>query len=152
MNKKQKTYLLLLAVLVVWGAVGFQIYSYSNPEIPVSEMPIARKFVPKPIETTEGYSIQPDYRDPFLGKLYKKPTTKPKRKKIKAKPPVVFPAISYNGVIKAGKKYTYLITINGSQEIFKAKQVSKGVELLRGNDQEVTLKYQGETKKYLIVQ
>ena len=152
MSKNQKTYLLLLAVVIIWGAVGLQIYNYANPDEPEPDVLVAQKFVPKVVDKTESYSIQPDYRDPFFGKLYKKPVPKPTRKKVKSKPPVVFPNIAYNGVIKAGKKRTYLITIGTSQVIFAPKQVIKGVELVRGNDTEVTLKYQGEKRKFPIVQ
>jgi hypothetical protein len=152
MSKNQKTYLLLFAVAIVWGAVGFQFFNYYDSDVPEMDIPIAEKFVPNQPTKSESYTIQPDYRDPFLGKLYKKPKPKPKKRIVKPKPQVVFPSIAYNGIIKSGKDNTFIITINGSQEIFKVKQAFKGVELIRGNDKEVTLKFQGATKKYPILQ
>jgi hypothetical protein len=152
MSKNQKTYLLLLAVAIIWGAVGFQFYSHYNPDIPEVTAPTSERFIPKQQSNITTYTIEPNYRDPFLGKLYKKPKPKLKKKKVQPKPEVVFPAISYHGIIKSGKKYTYLISINGSQHIYKLKQAIKGVELVTGDENEVKLKYQGVTKTYPIIQ
>ncbi len=146
MSKKQKTYFLLAVVILVWGAVAVQIYRYYEPSstIPFNTV---QKFKPKtPIKKVD-YTIKPDYRDPFLGKLYKKP--KPKVKRKQPKPEIVFPTISYHGVIN-GENKTYIISIDGSQEIFKVKDIFKGVELIRGNEKEITMKFQGKTKKYPI--
>ena len=148
MSKNQKTYLLLLAVALVWGAIGYQIYSRYNPDTPVVETQIASTFIPNKKKEVENYTINPDYRDPFLGKIYRKP--KPKVKQAVQKPQVVFPPITYNGIIK-GETKAFIISINGQEEIFKLKQVIKGVELIRGNDNEIIIKYQGERKKYPIL-
>ena len=150
MSKNQKTYLLLVAVVIVWGAIGFQIYSYMDPEDYRPTIISATKYTPPKGEKTTEYTIQPDYRDPFLGKIYRKETHKKKVKKT-PKPPVIFPKISYNGVIK-GAKSAYIITIGGTQEIFQLKQTIKGITLIRANENEVVLKYQKETKKYPIIQ
>jgi hypothetical protein len=152
MSKNQKTYLLLLVVVIVWGAVGFQFYNYYNPDVPEVRMADSNGFVPMKQTEVTSYTIEPNYRDPFLGKLYKKPKPKSKKRIVQPKPKVVFPSITYNGIIKSGKDYTFIISINGSQEIYKLKQVIKGVELIRGNDKEVKLKYQGATKTYPIIQ
>ena len=42
MSKNQKTSLLLLAVVLTWGAVGFQIYSRYYPEIPELQSPLPK--------------------------------------------------------------------------------------------------------------
>jgi hypothetical protein len=153
MKKNHKTYLLLAAVVIVWGAIGFQIYRYYAPESEEIPVTTSQKFIPEKTEITKDYTITPDYRDPFLGKLYRKPTPKKKKKIIpKPKPQVIFPNITYNGIIQGTGQNTFIISINGKQEIFQKGQVMKGVELLRGSANEITVKYQGETKKYPIVQ
>ena len=45
MSKNQKTSLLLLAVVLTWGAIGFQIYSRYYPEIPELRKPTTQKFL-----------------------------------------------------------------------------------------------------------
>lgn len=152
MTKNQKTYLLLAAVIIVWGAIGYQIYTHYTPNNEEIATVISQKFVPEKTAATETYTIQPNYRDPFLGKLYQNPVPKIKRPVAKPKPQVVFPNITYNGILQGAKQNTYIISINGSQEIFQKGQVMKGVELVRGNAQEITIKFQGETKKYTMGQ
>ena len=150
MSKNQKTYLLLVAVIVIWGAIGFQIYGYLNPEEAQTVIQSNDTFVPNKQVQAVTYTITPDYRDPFFGKLYRKP--KPKTKKVVPKKTIVFPPISYDGVVSSGKNSSFLITINGVQEIYKVGQTMKGVELVKGDTSEVTLKYKGKTKKYSLGQ
>jgi len=147
MNKKQKTYFLLGAVILVWGAVGVQMYRYYEPSPSVSFKKI-QKFRPKATTQKIDYTITPNYRDPFLGKLYVKP--KPKVQRKQAKPEVIFPSITYHGIIN-GEKKAYIISIDGNQEIFKLNDVFKGVELVKGSEKEITLKFQGKRKKYSII-
>ncbi len=150
MSKNQKTYLLLLAVLLVWGAVGYRIYLSYNPDQPEEQSVSPVQFTPIKTEKSLAYTITPDYRDPFLGKIYKKKVAV-KKAKTALKPVVTFPNITYHGVIK-GEKKAYIISIDGKQEIFQLKQAFKGVLLVKASDKEVSLKYQGEVKKYLIIQ
>ena len=152
MNKNQKTYLLLAAVIIVWGAIGFQVYGYLNPSTSDVNPIIGERFIPNEEIENVTYNISPDYRDPFFGKIYRKPKPKVKKKKIIQKQKVVFPRISYDGVISNDGNKTFLISINGVQEIFTVKQSIGGVELIRGNNNEVTLKYKGSTKKYSLGQ
>lgn len=150
MSKNQKTYLLLFAVLLVWGAIGFQFFQHYNPSVQEQVKPQAISFKPQKQQEAVSYNIQPDYRDPFLGKLYKKPTLKKKRI-VQPKSKVVFPNITYNGSINGTKK-AYIISINGSQEVFRVKQTMKGITLVKGNENEVILKYKGEKKKFLLLE
>lgn len=145
MTKNQKTYALLFTVVVVWGAIGFQLYKHYNPapvETHIGEVP---KFIPQQGEKQVGYAIQPDYRDPFLGKIYKKKVAVKKTKK--PKPKVNFPPIVFNGEIKGNQKL-YIISINGKQEIFKLRQSIQGIQLIKASARSVVLKYQGVRKEF----
>ena len=66
MNKKQKTYVLLVAVIIIWGAVIVQIIRYTAPDAPRIIEQKAIMFSPKPIQKAESYTIEPNYRDPFF--------------------------------------------------------------------------------------
>lgn len=149
MNKNQKTYLLLFVVVLVWGAIGYQLYSHYNPNtIEVPEEKIMT-YTTQKVEKVDAYEIQPDYRDPFLGKIYRKLPLK--KKVVTPKPVVVFPAIVYKGIIEGDKK-TYIIAINGSQEIFSVNQTIKEVTLLKADGKSILLKYQNERKKYALTE
>ncbi len=152
MSKNQKTYLLLAAVVIVWGAIGFQIFGYLNPTTSDVGPVISERFIPNQTIKEVSYTIEPNYRDPFFGKIYRRPKPKPVVKRKIQKEPVIFPTISYDGVISNGSNKTFLISINGVQEIFKLKQTVGGIELLKGGNEEITLKYKGSTKKYSLRQ
>lgn len=150
MKKNQKTYLLLVVVVIVWGTIGYQIYqAYSGQEITTAEIHQPRRTNYQASIAQNDYQIEPDYRDPFLGKIYRKP--KPKKRVKVQKPPVVFPNIVYKGVIN-GETDSYIISINGIQEIFALKQEIKGVKLVRAYQKTVVLQYQKETKKYYLIE
>lgn len=144
MEKKHKTYILLGAVLIVWGIIGFQIINYLSPteeEIPVVTYEEYKSEIKK---ERELYSVKIRDRDPFLGEIITKPkhiiTVK------KKKEPVVFPKILYNGIVESGQNKAYIITINDKQEIVKINQVINGIKLLKGTSKEITFLYKGEKK------
>ncbi|QMU65039.1 MAG: hypothetical protein GKR88_12580 [Flavobacteriaceae bacterium] len=145
MNKKNKTYILLIAVAAVWGTIGYRIYSNMNPVSPAIQ-PVQnigfKKIKPKQVDRIE---IQPDYRDPFLGKIYKKKTPTRKKTPVKVKPAVVFPPIQFIGLIE-GTTVSYIIEVNGHQEIFKIEQTFQQVTLKKAKDKNITIVYQGALK------
>ncbi len=147
MSKNQKTYLLLFAVALVWGSIGYQFYKGYNPDISEIEVGSPVLFKPESYKKVTSYIITPDYRDPFTGKIYKKPTQL--KKKIATKATVVFPAIVFKGIIK-GSKNSYIISINGNDQIFQLKQTILGVTLVGSKQKNITVKYQNQTKNYTL--
>ena len=147
MKKNQKTYLLLFAVAIVWGSIGYQLYSNYNPPAPdIIENKSTYSF-PKGENKNKSYTIKPDYRDPFLGKIYRKKI--PKVKKVTPKPKVVFPNIVFKGIINGSKK-SYIIAVNGVQEVFQIKHSFQNVTLVKVTEKAIRVKYQGETKEYTL--
>lgn len=149
MSKNQKTYLLLFAVALVWGAIGYQFYKGYNPDVPEIAINTSSRFTPEKYNKQASYTINPEYRDPFTGKLYRKPVKI--KKKSTPKPQVVFPAILYKGVITGSKK-SYIISIGGNSQIFQMKQTISGVTLIKESKKSITVKYQNETRKYSLVE
>ena len=148
MNKKQKTYLLFIAVAIVWGAIGYQLYMYFNPSIPEFTNASNTVYIPQKTKRVKKTTIQPDYRDPFLGKIYRKKKKVVKKTVTEPKPIVNFPPIQYKGVIE-GKEQRFIIAINGMQEVFQKGQEIQQIKLIRATSDEVLLQYQGERKKYV---
>ena len=144
MTKQQKTYFLLIVVLLIWGVIGYQIFSKLNTNQETTatvEMP--KKYIPKKIKKDKPYTIKADYRDPFLGKF---PSKKIVRKKIIKKTMILFPSIIYNGVIAGNTSQSYILTINGNQEVFKLKETINEVKLLKVTKEEVMITYKGNKK------
>lgn len=152
MKSKRNIYVLLSAVIVLWGFIAYRIFASINPSKSTNKV-LAKieKFLPKKTIAKETYIIQANYRDPFLGtmvKSIKKTISIPKQKKEK----VVFPTIEYKGVFSSSlkKNTVYLIIINGKQEMFKIKEVHQEVKLLQGNKEKITVKYQKEKQTFYL--
>jgi hypothetical protein len=149
-KKQQKTYVLLIAVLGIWGAIGYQIYNRMNPSVPKTEVLQAQNTFQKiPIITTSFYEIHEIYRDPFLGHFPKKKRTVVKKKPKQEQSKIPFPEVIYNGLIQGGSATTYILTINGRQEILKKGETFQKVKLIKANKEEAVVRFLKETKTIL---
>jgi hypothetical protein len=150
MNKQQKTYGLLIAVLVIWGVIGYRIYIRLNPSTPELEVfTVQSTFKKQRTVETSFYEVNAEYRDPFLGKFPKKKVTT--KKTVKPKQTIPFPNVIYNGVIQGNTSKTYILTINGKQELVKLGQELESVKLLSANKRQAVVKFQG-VKKTIVLQ
>lgn len=146
MNKQQKTYGLLGIVLIIWGMIGYQIYMRMHPAAPkLNTENRPRFFQKKKTDKHIFYNIHQAYRDPFLGGF---PTKKRIQQKtsIAKKPTIVFPSIQYNGSVENNEGKSYILTINGKQDIVKIGQVLQGVQLIKASKNEVSVKFKNELK------
>ncbi|CAL2092007.1 conserved protein of unknown function [Tenacibaculum sp. 190524A02b] len=147
MTKQQKTYLLMIAVIAVWGIIGYQIYSHLNPEEEELPETVFQKTSSIKKMNKELYTVQKHNRDPFLGKLANQPKKKRKATtKKKNTTPVIFPNIIYNGIVESGNTKSYIVTINSNQEFMKPNSVRNDIKLLSGTPEEITIIYKGEKK------
>jgi hypothetical protein len=147
LTKQQKIVGLLAAVLIVWGAIGYQIFMRLQPNSGTTAIEIQRTFTPQKYTEKEFYTIKEPYRDPFLGKF---PATKVIRTKKVKKLTVVFRSIVYNGIISGNTSQSYILTINGRQEVFKLKETLNEVTLLKATVEEVMISYKGNKKTILL--
>ncbi|MCB4797237.1 hypothetical protein [Neotamlana laminarinivorans] len=147
MNKRLKTSILLVAVVIVWGIIAYKFFTTINPETPTLKVD-AKSIVFKPeTHKIDTFSIQSLNKDPFLGtyaKVHKVAKIKPRITK-KTKPSI---NITYHGLIsqQEADNHIYIITISGTQYLMKLKQTVQGVKLLKGNMNQVTLNYNGSKK------
>lgn len=149
MNKKNKTYLLIIAVIAVWGTIGYQLYMNMNPSVPQVQVTEETTFDKIQTKQQRKIEIAPDYRDPFLGKLYRKEKKKLPVKRQPKKIPVIFPKIEFIGLIEGNKK-SYIIQINGSQEIFEIGQTFQGVTLKKAKNKSIIISYKKAPKEILL--
>ena len=149
MKNKTKTYILLIAVLGLWGTIAYKILTSLNPKLPeIQERELAVNFNPKGNTSIDTFSVKLMDRDPFLGTLSSK--SKPKVQITKKKPLSPWIPISYQGVIKSQnpKEQVFVLSINGKGQLLKKGQQIDSITLLRGNSKAVVLRYKNQQKSF----
>ncbi len=152
MKKSARTYLLLGAVLVIWGVLGFRIVKTVNPPDPeTTQAPAKDRFQPMKIMERDTFSIAANYRDPFLGTIpkSKKPSSaKATKGKQEIKPKLPEKNITYSGFVneKGSNQKIFFITVDGQQLMLSKNQQQEGVKLVSGNDENIRVRYNGLTK------
>ncbi|MFS4493181.1 hypothetical protein [Maribacter sp. 2308TA10-17] len=147
MKKNTKTYILLGAVVLIWGVIGYRIFSSITSEPERNTETGAIDFKPQPVQEKEKFSIVADYRDPFLGTLPKKAKKKVKRSALKTPlPPEI--AVTYTGFVsdKDTKENIYFVTINGRQHIMSVGNEIEKVKLVRGNATSIKIRANKKTR------
>ena len=147
MTKQLKITVLIFAVLLTWGIVGAQIYSYLKPTeealIETNE-PFTVKYEPEPVQ--ELYMVTKHKRDPFTGAILK---TKSKTFIQPTKEAIIFPNIVYNGMIKSTSKTSFILTISGQQYIMSVGQQRNEITLLFGDDKIIKVRYKGRQQEFI---
>jgi hypothetical protein len=149
LKNKTKTYVLLVAVLAIWGIIGFKILSTLNPDAPKMVAQDDTELIsPKAILNTEIFTIQSAERDPFLGTLYAKKKINTYPKTIIPKEVFVWIPVLYHGTvsIQNSKEKICVLSINGQQQIMKVGQEVNEVKLVKANNTEVLVSYKGKRK------
>jgi len=152
LKNKTKTYLLLVAVLGIWGTIGYKIINGINPEEPeINPQNFDITFNPKEEKTIDTFSIQETNRDPFLGTLSNKIMPKGSRNLSNAnhKPVVNLLNITFSGLIKKqnSSDQVFVVTINNKQHLLKKGQVVDSVKLVHGNSKEIVVLFKNTTQK-----
>ena len=153
MKNKKNIYFLLPAVLLIWGLIGYRIFNAIQPTTLTQQEVSSVNFTPKPLVTAERFSLQMDYRDPFLGpKKVVKKTVQPTKRQVKT-PAKPFPAVVYKGLVSgSGANQVFIISHNNRQYFFKKRQTQAGFTLVSGNAKTVTLRFEGQQKTIAIAQ
>lgn len=148
MNKNTKTYLLLGAVLLIWGIIGYRLLSANSDG--VSEIASFEKTTLKSMSVKEKdtFSILADYRDPFLGTFPKKEVKKVKRTSRPKKPPVPEIKVQFSGLVtdKDTKQRIFFVTIDGQQHLMSVKDKIQKVQLVSGSATSIRIRANGKTR------
>lgn len=157
MKNKKNIFLLIPAVLIIWGLIAYKIFSVVNPSDDLNYITNEhRTFVPDSLQAEIKFKLDLNYRDPFLGRIIsKKPSVSKKQSKLRVKKTEIqFPPIVYNGLIKpkkVGRTTLYMVSINNKQHFFSTGTEIDGVTLLEGNDKEISIQFQ-KIKKQITIQ
>ncbi|WP_291287860.1 hypothetical protein [Flavobacterium sp.] len=152
MKNKKNIYILLPIVLMVWGAVLFQLFSFTNSDEIVATNNPELRIKPLKLNQRQSFTIDVNYRDPFLGKMYSE-NNAPKTKATGSKPAkapkpketLVWPTILYKGLISDTKEKTkvFMLIIDNKNYFMKIGDTENGVFLKTGDKESVYVKYKG---------
>jgi hypothetical protein len=155
MKKKKIIYLMLPVVILVWGFVFYQLYSYffSKPKIAnqetiyqINEDEIKR----------DTFSIVANYRDPFLGTKASINNEAIKTNNYTSNKTVtgskvtteLWPSIEYHGMIKNNNsnKRVGIIKIDGKEFLVKEGDEKYDVKIIQIDKEEIKVRFQKENR------
>jgi type II secretory pathway component PulC len=153
MKNKKMLYLLIPGTLIVWGLIIFKIINNMHSEEgPASQHLLAASATVENVSDT--FSIHPDYRDPFLGKIIQRTDLSDRPAKINVpvipvvKAPTPWPTIVYGGIIKNQKlnKEMILLQINGQDFMVKSGETINGIQLFKVFHDSIEVHFSKEKK------
>jgi hypothetical protein len=153
MKSNKKTYILLTLVLIIWGLLAFRIVKTLNPTEENSDpIQITELDIPKVKIKRDTFSIDGNYRDPFLGTS---PTPIKKRKVTKSKK-IEAPKrnITYQGSVALNDSgdRMFFVSIDGQQHVFEKRKKIDGVTLISGDKKSIKVKYKGHQETLTLQQ
>lgn len=154
MKNKKSIYILLPLVLFIWGTVMYQLFSFSNSEDLPSVTSNGISLKPIKISKRDSFTINTNYRDPFLGKMYSSETVKSTKKRTTPKKaePLVWPTIQYKGIVSDTKEKSkiFMLVINNQTHLMRKGQIENEIYLKEGDRESVYVKYKGQLNLILI--
>jgi hypothetical protein len=160
MKSKKSIYILLPLVLLIWGMLIYQFFSYTSPEVieVQEELPLFVKIDYKEPDTT---ALDINHRDPFTGKLENANRNSSSNAKASNEPkiqilstPEVQTQIEYKGIVSdvANKKKVFMVIIDNQTFLMKQGDKENEVELINGNSESITVKHKGKKKNILLIE
>jgi hypothetical protein len=154
MKNKKLLYILVPAVVIVWAAVAFSIFSHvhsSDTNFEEINLHVNSKTVKN---DSSGYQLIANYRDPFnagMRTANEEDISEQERlnRLQKMNQPITWPQIEYQGMIIHNKKWVVLLKINNSNLIMKEGDEQFNIKLLKMYNDSVLLKYQKNNKVFV---
>jgi len=160
MKSKKSIYILLPLVLLIWGMLIYQFFSYTSPEVieVQEELPL---FVKIDYKEPDTKALDINHRDPFTGKLENahrnsssnaKAANQPKTQILST--PEAQTQIEYKGIVSdvANKKKVFMVIIDNQTFLMKQGDKENEVELINGNRESITVKHNGKKKNILLIE
>ncbi|WP_281335990.1 hypothetical protein [Flavobacterium eburneipallidum] len=159
MKNKKSIYILLPIVLFIWGMLIYQFFSFSASDDSLATAPMEFNIKPFKLKERTPFSINVDYRDPFLGKMYAVSTAKTAKangtkKLVKPKETLIWPVIQYKGMISDSKQKSklYILVIDGHNFYMKKGDTENEVYLKDGDKESVYVKYKGNLNLIMLAE
>lgn len=160
MKNKKVIWILIPAVLGLWGLIFFRVSKAVNNDEPKLFVKQERSKVQTIKKEVENYELTLDYDDPFLKgrrpivrKARPKPTspkkTKPVVKKTVKKLPLIWPKIEYMGTIgsEKGNKSMVILNVNGESWFMAPKEEKEELKLLKTYQDSIIVEYKKKEKR-----
>jgi len=125
-NKKVVTSILLFLCVIIWGTIGWKVYSaLQENDVVIPQLKKTNAMV----EKRDTLNLLLNYRDPFIGEY---PDSEIKEKNDVIQPVVmvetdeelvfeISPDFQYKGIIRLGKTTQAMVQWNGKSLLFKPK-------------------------------
>lgn len=148
-------------VLLVWGGVLYQLFSFSNTDEILENTSTELNIKPFKLKERSPISINVNYRDPFLGKMYvtqetvvSKKNTPKRRKESKSEEVIVWPSILYKGIVSDTKDKIkiYMLVIDGKTCLMKKGEAENEILLKDGDKESVYVKYKGNLNLIMLAE
>lgn len=154
MIKKKRTTYLLIGVIAIYAAIVVRFYMLSNDRdsVVIGETPIGA-FTPTLYETKKEFTLDTNYRDPFLGTVSKR-----RRKISRTQSPegitdeILFPDVTYLGIISDAKSSTKVLSlkINNREYVIREGTSQDSLYVISGTREKLIVSYKGRRKEIKI--
>lgn len=149
MNNPKKIYILLIAVVGVWGVIAYKIangIAVVEPKVK-TQVINSNKYIENRNIKLDTFSILNIKRDPFLGNLnYSTKANQINKVKTKIKKPIKANInVTYSGLIqnKGSKKKVFVVNIKNQQYLLTTGQTVNNVTLISGNNKLIIIRFNG---------
>ena len=157
-ENKQVRQFLAIALLGIWGLVGYKIYKKIHPDEITFVDPVPAIAVKSVAASIDSFSLSLNYTDPFFKKSFprnrtnsasiKLPKKKPVRIPRRPAKPIPFPAVLYKGTVRTDRSAA-LISINGKVRNMGVGEVLEEVTSLKIYKDSIRVKFKEENRTIL---
>lgn len=150
MKNKKSIYILLPLVLLIWGILGYRLFSFFGNE----EEPIENDLTFQVQNTTnkapDSVKIVVDYRDPFSGKLSNGNNSNKLKTSNLRKPKIETvlnnmeenkPIIVYRGLVSdtKDKNKVFMFSVDNKTYLLEKGQTENDIKVISGDTKQITL-------------
>lgn len=160
MKNKKSIFFLLAIVLLIWGGVLYQFSSFSNTDDAMLNTATDFNIKPFKLKERKTFSVNVNYRDPFLGKMYapqqasKTKSTSKIKKAPQVQEPIVWPTILYKGIVSDTKEKNriFMLVIAGQSFFMKKGDTENEIYLKDGDKESVFVKYKNNLNLIMLTE
>ncbi len=151
MKNKSTTVLLTILLIIVWGTIGYKIYSNGNVEIGNISQGYPVQFTPPEVREDESYSLCLEYSDPFFSA---KESLNKEKKNVKLKPVKTdfdWNRVRYKGCIYSKKSLMGILEVDGKLGFVRRGSKHEGLDIKNMNRDSIKLEIDGDNRWVKIV-
>lgn len=146
-NNKTTVYILLPAVIVIWGLIVYRIFG--NPaatNFKIKEKPLQFGKVKDEMNNYKDFDLILNYEDPFLGNHERKAKINDKHStpQIREEQQPAWPSVTYQGCIGDNHGFLAHLTVNNQIFLSGTGQLTEDIDLLKIRQDSILVKFNRE--------